>query len=359
MSLIHPSDLTAWQASIDSGRGPIHSARALVRRLRPAATTDSVAADSATLVVPDDAADVLIVIDTPTTSQLAALMAPLRFLPPERVAVLTMAASRPRLPIDTDLAPTIIGDHHDLARALPNLRCVLSYGHYMRLGALADAAARTVGATRFVAQHGLLTPFAPPLPHGASLLAWSAEDARYWSEHRPDVETHVVGSQLLHDAAAEHTSTVGASVDSGGITYLGQLHGYELPRRSMAAAATRFCRTNDAVYRPHPSESDLTSRLQHSIWRSRGIRFDLSRRPLAELDTAVVSVFSTGVLEAAAAGRDAWVDFPDPPEWLNELWRRYRMQRYGSAEPTRIEFPAHEPARAVAELIISTAGTNP
>ena len=44
-----------------------------------------------------------------------------------------------------------------------------------------------------------------------------------------------------------------------------------------------------------------------------------------------MSVFSTGVLEAAAQGRDAWVDFPRPPAWLGEFWERYGMHRFGGA----------------------------
>ena len=53
--------------------------------------------------------------------------------------------------------------------------------------------------------------------------------------------------------------------------------------------------------------------------------------PLVDLPNPVVSIFSTGILEAAARGRDAWVDFPHPPLWLEEFWERYGMHRFGSS----------------------------
>jgi hypothetical protein len=311
--------------------------------------------EPATLLLPEAsmgrAVDVLVVIETPTASQLAALMAPVRFLDPARVAVLTTAGSSPMLQGDPSTTTMTVTDHHELARVIPRLRCVLTYGHYMRLGAMAETAARTTGATSFVSQHGILTPFAPPLPDGAQLLAWSADDAGYWTLGRPDVTSHIVGSQLLHEAGVHHRADNDAAQITNGITYLGQLHGYELPRRSMASAASNFCREHGAIYRPHPSESDFVSRLHHLMWRARGIQFDLSRRPLEQLRTSVVSVFSTGVLEAAASGIPAWVDHPDPPLWIKELWQRYQMQQYGSAEPTKIDVPPREPAMVIAELL--------
>lgn len=311
--------------------------------------------EPATLLVPDgtgrDVVDVLIVIEAPTASQLASLMTPMRFLAPERIAVLTTASSRRQIPVGPISTSVTVADHQDLNRALPRLRCVLTYGHHMRLGAIADTAARMLGATSFVIQHGIITPLAPPLPEDAQLLAWSSDDAAYWSCGRPDVTTHVVGSQLLHQAARSRPAEFGASNHTHGITYLGQLHGHELPRHSKAAAAVRFCRSTGATYRPHPSEQDRLSRMQHALWRRRGVRFDVSGLPLHELRTEMVSVFSTGVLEAAAAGIPSWVDFPDPPEWLEELWQRYSMARFGSAEPTAVEIPTGEPARVIAELI--------
>jgi len=74
---------------------------------------------------------------------------------------------------------------------------------------------------------------------------------------------------------------------------------------------------------------------------------------MRELRTSLVSVFSTGILEGAAAGIPAWVDFPNPPHWLEELWQRYSMSQYGSTEPTKVKIPVDEPAQAIAELLIA------
>ena len=65
----------------------------------------------------------------------------------------------------------------------------------------------------------------------------------------------------------------------------------------------------------------------------------------------VVSVFSTGILEAAARGVPAWAAYDRPPAWLEEFWERYAMSRYGAA-PTPAPPPAaREPALAVAAAI--------
>ena len=86
-----------------------------------------------------------------------------------------------------------------------------------------------------------------------------------------------------------------------------------------------------------------------------GIAVDRSGTPLVDLVAPMVSVFSTGVLEAAAQGRDAWVDFPRPPAWLGEFWERYGMHRLGSdptPAPARFE---DEPARRIAEILVEAA----
>ena len=82
----------------------------------------------------------------------------------------------------------------------------------------------------------------------------------------------------------------------------------ELPRDVFAEAAETFCRAERATYRPHPSERDRRSVATHARWEASGITIDRSGIPLRELGAPVVSVFSTGVLEAAAAGLPAWVD---------------------------------------------------
>ena len=58
--------------------------------------------------------------------------------------------------------------------------------------------------------------------------------------------------------------------------------------------------------------------LTHKLWEKEGIRIDRSGTPLNEVPNPVVSIFSTGVLEAAIRGIPAWVYHPAPPAWLVE-----------------------------------------
>ncbi len=95
-------------------------------------------------------------------------------------------------------------------------------------------------------------------------------------------------------------------------TFLGQLHSAEMGRREMARFTGAFCRTEGARYRPHPGERDRLSRWQHARWRRQGIELDDGSVPLRELPTPVVSVFSTGILEAAARGVPAWAAYDRP-----------------------------------------------
>ena len=308
------------------------------------------------LARPGPDADILFVLDSTTPSSLASVAAPIAHLDRRRVAVLAPAA--------VDL-PTAASDAFEpcttveaLGRALPDLRCVVTIGHHLPLGALAHELATARGVPTITVQHGLLTPKAPPLPANTELLAWSEADAGFWAADRPDVRSRVVGSQLLWNAAASRSEARRDS-GSGPLRFLGQLHGHELPRRDVARTSVRFCLDHDAVYRPHPSEIDLASRLQHRIWRRRGVRFDEARRPLTELDGAFVAIFSTGILEAAAAGRAAWVTHPDPPRWLADMWDRYGMAEYGSETPTTTTIPSSEPAIAIASIVTDRADHEP
>ncbi|MCF6376275.1 hypothetical protein L2K70_01515 [Nocardioides KLBMP 9356] len=248
-------------------------------------------------------------------------------------------------------------------------RAVLAAGHYTPIGSAAFDLAEQCGATFFVSQHGALTPFAPPLPRAARLLAWTGEDAAFWTAGRQDVEVSVTGSQLLWNAglvtgasapsstsggASEHPSTSGGS-PSAPLVYLGQGHAAEISRARLAHAALTTCRERGAVYRPHPSERDVVSRAVLASYARAGIRIDTSGQPLVDLDAPIVSVFSTGLLEAAARGREAWVDFPRPPAWLGEFWERYGMHRLGDVPTAAPDRPAVEPARRVAELVTEAA----
>lgn len=246
----------------------------------------------------------------------------------------------------------ISGD--ELMRLLPDVRIVLSAAQFLGRGAVAYEFSRAIGAEYWMVQHGLLVPQAPPLPVGATLLAFSEADAEFWASGRRDVTTHAVGSQLLYLAAQKAAGVEAQKQNDLEPIFLGQMHGAELPRASFAYASHSFLKKFGGVYRPHPSEKDKLSVLTHKLWEKEGIRIDRSGTPLNEVPNPVVSIFSTGVLEAAIRGIPAWVYHPAPPAWLVEFWDRYGMNRWGS-EPTPAPVqPEKEPARRIAELIIET-----
>ena len=97
----------------------------------------------------------------------------------------------------TDVAATVIS-HNDITHYLPgedwyveeillsealnqlNPQVVLSAGHYLDLGSVTFELALHIGADYVVSQHGLNTPFAPPLAPSTHLLAFSQADAEFW-----------------------------------------------------------------------------------------------------------------------------------------------------------------------------------
>ena len=246
----------------------------------------------------------------------------------------------------------ISGD--ELMRLLPDIRIVLSAAQFLGRGAAAYEYARAIGAEYWMVQHGLLVPQAPPLPVGCTLLAFSEADAEFWASGRRDVTTHAVGSQLLYLAAQKAAGTEAQKQNDLEPIFLGQMHGAELPRASFAYASHSFLKKFGGTYRPHPSEKDKLSVLTHKLWEKEGIRIDRSGTPLNEVPNPVVSIFSTGVLEAAIRGIPAWVYHPAPPAWLVEFWDRYGMNQWGQ-EPTPAPVqPKKEPAQRIAELMIET-----
>ncbi|BAI65417.1 predicted RNA-binding protein [Rothia mucilaginosa DY-18] len=246
----------------------------------------------------------------------------------------------------------ISGD--ELMRLLPDIRIVLSAAQFLSRGAVAYEFSRAIGAEYWVVQHGLLVPQAPPLPVGCTLLAFSEADAQFWASGRRDVTTHAVGSQLLYLAAQKAAGAEAQKQNDLEPIFLGQMHGAELPRASFAYASHSFLKKFGGTYRPHPSEKDKLSVLTHKLWEKEGIRIDCSGTPLNEVPNPVVSIFSTGVLEAAIRGIPAWVYHPAPPAWLVEFWDRYGMNQWGQ-EPTPPPVqPKKEPAQRIAELMIET-----
>lgn len=246
----------------------------------------------------------------------------------------------------------ISGD--ELKSLLPDVRIVLSAAQFLGRGAAAYEFSRAIGAEYWMVQHGLLVPQAPPLPVGCTLLAFSEADAQFWASGRRDVTTHAVGSQLLYLAAQKAAGAEAQKQNDLEPIFLGQMHGAELPRASFAYASHSFLKKFGGSYRPHPSEKDKLSVLTHQLWEKEGIRIDRSGTPLNEVPNPVVSIFSTGVLEAAIRGIPAWVYHPAPPAWLVEFWDRYGMNQWGQ-EPTPAPVqPKKEPAQRIAELMIET-----
>lgn len=303
----------------------------------------------ATLVQGSPGADIAVLVDATHASMANAVLAPLRWIPPDRVILVLGPGVR------LDAAGTVtVTRVSDLGHHLGSATTLLGCGEYTDIGAAAWGWARRTGAATFVSQHGALTPHAPPLPSGSTLLAWSEAEGAFWRSGRADVQDVEVGSQLLW-AAGTGPAGAPATGARGQITYLGQGHAAEIPRARMVEAALRFCRAHDATYRPHPSERDVTSRSVLAGYRRAGITVGTSGVPLVDLEAPIVSVFSTGVLEAAARGRDAWVDFPRPPAWLGEFWERYGMSRFGGPPTPAPARPRVEPAQQVARILLEAA----
>jgi hypothetical protein len=337
VGLRFPDDLAAWDHWQRAQNVPRRVRSALTRR--PAGVP-------ATLTLYGDRPRHLVVVDSPSPTIRSALLSPLAHLRGP-FAVLS-AGPPPEIPGHRSTAVRD-ADLTNRPEELTDVAVVLAVGHYMRLGRVAHTWAQQSAAQFVVVQHGLLSPLMAPLPADAHLLAWNEADANFWWSGRSG-HSSVVGSQLLWEAGSD---PVTAPVTDAAPTYLGQLHGAELPRRDLARAAGAFCARYGATYRPHPSEMDRLSRWQHARWERRGITVDRSGVPLRELREPVVSVFSTGVLEAAARGVPAWVDFPEPPAWLEEFWERYDMRPYGGDPTPAPARSATEPAAAVAAVLRS------
>lgn len=326
-----------WQA----GRAPVRSAvRGARDRSRRAAPP--------WLLLGSSEADLLVVLDARTPSALAAYAAPVaRLRELHRVAVLAPSDPTDVLPAH----PWSVRRPEDLPAALRTIRTTYSAGTFAPLGAAVHRSSAP-GTCHVVGQHGLLTPMAPPPPPGAHLLAWTAADAAFWRSGRADLVTTVVGSQLLASGAPVAPAAV-REPDTTPV-YLGQLHGAELPRRRLAAAALGFCRAQGATYRPHPAETDRRSRAVHDRLRRAGVEVATPADPLTRAGRPVVGVFSTGILEAAARGIEAYAEFPDPPPWLREFWHRYDMRGLdqGPTPPPVRTFV--EPATAIAAVLEAT-----
>lgn len=284
----------------------------------------------------------LVVVDTLTSSCRAAVAAPIARMDPRTTAVLS------RIPEAVDM---VKGGEQLAWRGtdgLPDsIDQVLTLGSYCELAGQMKPWCRSRDIRFIVAQHGLITPWAPPLADGDHFLAWSQADAAYQTNGHRSVTAEVVGSQMLWEASALPSAQI---IDDRPLM-LGQLHGIELGRATERRIYTDFCTRFDADYRPHPNETDVLSRAQHAVMRRAGVRFETSGAPLPELGRPVVSIFSTGTLEAAQRGLPAWVYHPAPPDWVRDFWSRYGLSQFGSAPTGTVALPSVEPAAAVARVL--------
>lgn len=364
MGLIYPIDIdawAAWQKRQNTLRWAKTEARSLIGRLRGGGSVEQEGPVGGVLYTRGAVPRVLIVLDSFSPTSRNSLLEPLKHLenvgvalwvPEDASEYLNGQYATERYSRDAWTEQEVTGNQ--LQELLPGVRVVLSLGHYLARGAVAYEFSRAIGAEYWVVQHGLLVPQAPPLPVGCTLLAFSEADAEFWASGRRDVTTHTVGSQLLYLAAQKAAGAEAQQQDHLEPIFLGQMHGAELPRASFAYASHSFLKKFGGSYRPHPSEKDKLSVLTHKLWEKEGIRIDRSGTPLNEVPNPVVSIFSTGVLEAAIRGIPAWVYHPAPPAWLVEFWGRYGMNQWGQ-EPTPAPVqPKKEPAQRIAELIIET-----
>lgn len=344
MGLRYPADLSAWQ-EWQNGRNRIRLGLAAARRMSRRHTSEP----TPTFLARTFAArpcQVLVVLESRAASHINAVLDPIRHLVDEPVSVLAPFDPSALLPGEGWQVRPVEGLRLDLM--FPDLRVVISAAHYLELGATAFADAELRGHDYVTVQHGLLTPSAPPLPPKTPFFAWSKADADFWLSDRSDATAHIVGSQLLWKSAARSAAHVSRFETP---VFLGQLHGAELSRAGMVQTATTFCLETRASYRPHPSETDRLSRLQHAVWRRMGIDVDLSGRPLTDVSAPVVGAFSTGILESAARGLPAWAYHSNPPGWLTEFWQRYGMGVWGGPPTAAPQQPAGEPAAAIADWV--------
>lgn len=298
---------------------------------------------------------ILVALDSDSPTQRAALLDPAMALAKTGEPMVILAPLHIKALLTSLGFDLLDGDIQSSQIAGLHPRSVLATSHAGGAGALAWSAASVSKVPFFIAQHGVLTPFAPPLPKDCTLLAWSDSDAEFWSSGRSDIKAVTLGSQLLYRAGTTRARQVEPRKPGAVSTrtyFLGQLHGPELPRSKTFATVSQLRHLGPVSYRPHPCETDILSRAQHRYLKALHIEVDRTRTDLVDLPNGrVVAIFSTGILEAGASGQDAFAFCKNTPTWVEEVWERYNMSPLESAQPTKVTIPETEPADSIAKLV--------
>lgn len=321
--LAFPTDLAAWRSWQDSRRRISRiagRARAQVSRTRSTIPL---------FATGPDRPDVIIAFDTVNPATVRTLRDVVDRLHVIGASVTVVDSG------DARLRGAVTGETRGVTAEDVRASAIIGIGHYTAVGSAFWKASRRRGGQFFVLQHGLLTPFAPPLPHGTHLLAWTPQDAEFWMADRPDTRATATGSHMLSSARVQRT-TLSEDPATDRPLFLGQMHGAELDWAVKIRSALEFCRATDALYRPHPSETSRLSRAVHSALRAADIEIDTSASPLAEWNGAVAGMFSTGLLESAAAGQRTYGFASRAPLWVEEFWTRYGIGQW-SQSPTRLD----------------------
>ena len=333
------TDLDAWQR----WRARQTPLRTLKRRARPTGARTRYA-----WVNSDEPPRALVGVAATTTSGRAALVAPLEHLGHTPTMVLSEEAIDHHLP-----------DWRRTTADLPDsVKVVLADGHYLALGHDLWLLARARRIPYFVAQHGLITPLAPPLAPGSTLLAWSAADGQFWRSGRTDVAVRVVGSQLLWNAAGggggRTMNRTSSDREDRPLVYLGQGHAAEISRTLNIEAAVRFCREHEAIYRPHPSEQDRVSLGPQGLPKG---RHQSGHRRRAAGRSAQPR--RERLLHRHPRGGRTWArcmgDFPPPPSVARRVLGQHGMQRFGQRPTPPPAQPSADPARLIAEELVAHA----
>ena len=254
MGLNHPDSLEDWRrwARPSALRRAVVAVRGRGRLVDPALR----------LLLYGTAPTVLAALDSATLSGIAAGLRPVALGPRANVAVLCPPHLVPAVQamLGDPVEDRSITFADELSVLDGTVRAVLSLGHFLRAGELAQDWAAARGVEYIVVQHGLLTPFTPPLPDEVTLYAFSHEDGAFWTGGRPGRTVRMVGSQILWEASDPQSP----AAQPGPTVFLGQLHGRELGRWSATQQTLAFLRAEPHVlYRPHPSERDMLSRATH------------------------------------------------------------------------------------------------